>query len=332
MIGAMSFDLSCAFPAAIRHLDHAVIAEELGYTNVWFYDSPALYEDVWMVLALAAERTSRVGLGPAVLVPDLRHVLVTASAVATLEELAPGRAQVAIGTGFTGRMVLGQKALPWSFVEGYVRDLRSLLAGERIEIDGKAVQMIHPHGYAPARPLPTPVIVAANGPKGLKVAEQLGDGVMCVAAPQLGWDRCALLTFGTVLDEGEPVSSERVLEAAGPAAAVVYHAVYESNPEGVDGFPGGAAWRASVEEEALDARHLAVHDHHLVGLTRRDRAALGDGALIPSFTWTGTADEVRARAEAVADAGGTELLYAPSGPDIERELRAFRDALAPLLG
>src|SRR5436190_177949 len=102
-------ELSCAFPAAVGHVEHAALAESLGYRRVWFYDSPALYEDVWMVLALAARETSRVGLGPAVLVPDLRHVLVTASAVATLEELAPGRAIVAIGTGVTGRMVLGPR-------------------------------------------------------------------------------------------------------------------------------------------------------------------------------------------------------------------------------
>ena len=179
-------DLSCAFPAAVGHLDHAVVAEQLGYENVWFYDSPALYEDVWMVLALAAQRTERVGLGPAVLVPDLRHVLVTASAVATLEELAPGRVHVAIGTGFTGRMVLGQRPLPWSLVERYVADLRALLAGDRVTIDGKAVQMIHPDGYAPPRPIRTPIVVAANGPKGLKVAGQHTDAVMCVGGPSRG--------------------------------------------------------------------------------------------------------------------------------------------------
>ena len=82
-----------AFPAAVRHVDHAAVAESLGYERVWFYDSPALYEDVWMVMALAAERTSRIGIGPAVLVPDLRHVLVTASALsrAYLARFLPGR-------------------------------------------------------------------------------------------------------------------------------------------------------------------------------------------------------------------------------------------------
>lgn len=323
--------LSCAFPAAVRHLDHAVAAEQLGYENVWFYDSPAIYEDVWMILALAADRTSRVGLGPAVLVPDLRHVLVTASAVATLAELAPGRVHVAVGTGFTGRMVLGQRPLPWAYVERYLADLRALLAGERIEIDGRAVQMIHADGYAPQRPIDAQIVVAANGPRGLEVAERYGDAVMCVGGPQPGWDRCALLSFGTVLDDGEALSSERVLAAAGPAAAVVFHGVYEASGDGVDGFPGGAGWRADVEREPENSRHLVVHEEHLTGVTRRDREALGDGALIGSFTWTGTAEEVLARARAVAGTGATELLYAPSGPDIERELRAFRDALSSLL-
>lgn len=324
-------DLSCAFPAAIRHLDHAVVAEKLGYENVWFYDSPALYGDVWMVLALAAERTSRVGLGPAVLVPDLRHALVTASAVATLEELAPGRVHVAVGTGFTGRMVLGQRPLPWAYVEKYVADLRALLAGERVEIDGRMVQMVHADGYAPPRPIRAQIVVAANGPKGLQVAQSHGDAVMCVGGPQAGWDRCALLTFGTVLDDGESLASDRVMAAAGPAAAVVYHGVYESAGEGVDGFPGGAAWREEVEREPAESRHLVVHRDHLTGVTPRDRAALGDGSLVGSFTWTGSPDDVLARARAAADAGATELLYAPSGPDIERELRTFRDALQPIL-
>ncbi len=324
---AASIELSCAFPAAVRHVEHAALAESLGYERLWFYDSPALYEDVWMVLALAARRTSRVGLGPAVLVPDLRHVLVTASAIATLEELAPGRVEVAIGTGFTGRMVLGQKPLPWRFVERYVRDLRSLLHGEQVEVDGKLVQMIHPDGYAPPRPIRTPLIVAASGPKGTAIARDIGDGIMCVGAPQPGFERCGLLTFGTVLDEGEALDDERVLAAAGPAAAVVFHGIYESAPEAVDGIPGGSTWRASVEKVPAAARHLAVHDQHLVALTARDREAL-DPSLIPSFTWTGTAEEIRARAEAAAAGGATELLYAPMGPDVERELRAFRDAIA----
>ncbi|MCU1428298.1 MAG: flavin-dependent oxidoreductase, F420-dependent methylene-tetrahydromethanopterin reductase [Actinomycetia bacterium] len=318
--------LSCAFPPGLRHVEHVQLAEQLGYDGAWFYDSPALYEDVWMVLALAADRTRSIRLGPAVLVPDLRHVLVTASAIATLEELAPSRVSVAIGTGFTGRMVLGQRPLPWSYVEHYVRTLRALLHGEHVTVDGAAVAMLHPEGYAPARPINTPIIVAAAGPKGTAIAREVGDGIMCVVMPQPGFDSCALLTFGTVLDDGELPSDERVLAAAGPAAAVAFHGVYESDPAAVDALPGGATWRAAIEALPERERHLAIHEGHLVALSERDRAAL-DPSTIPAFTFTGPASEVRDRVKAVVDAGATEILYAPIGPDIERELTTFKNAV-----
>jgi 5,10-methylenetetrahydromethanopterin reductase len=75
-----------------------------------------MYHDVWMTLARAAERTSTIGLGPSVLVPSLRHPMANAAAVATLEDLAPGRVAVAVGAGFTGRYVLGQRAMRWATV------------------------------------------------------------------------------------------------------------------------------------------------------------------------------------------------------------------------
>src|ERR1700704_1008473 len=99
--------ISCAFAPSIDAVDHIVEAERLGYERAWCYDSPALYPDVWMVLALAATRTRRIGLGPGGRGPTLRHPIVTAAAIATLAHLAPDRVVAAIGSGFTGRMVLG---------------------------------------------------------------------------------------------------------------------------------------------------------------------------------------------------------------------------------
>jgi alkanesulfonate monooxygenase SsuD/methylene tetrahydromethanopterin reductase-like flavin-dependent oxidoreductase (luciferase family) len=55
-------------------------------------------------LCRAAERTRRIGLGPGVLIPGLRHPMVNAAAIATLVSIAgPGRIAVGIGSGFTGR-------------------------------------------------------------------------------------------------------------------------------------------------------------------------------------------------------------------------------------
>ena len=94
-----------------------VLAEELGYERAWLYDTPQQSPDVWMMLALAAQRTERIGLGPGVLVPTLRHPMVNAAATAALAALAPDRVAVAFGTGFTGRRAMGYRAIPWSYMD-----------------------------------------------------------------------------------------------------------------------------------------------------------------------------------------------------------------------
>ena len=65
--------ISCAFPPSPNVVAHAQLAESLGYERIWLYDSPALYPDVWVSLARVAEHTTRIGIGPGVLVPNLRH-------------------------------------------------------------------------------------------------------------------------------------------------------------------------------------------------------------------------------------------------------------------
>ena len=76
-------EVSCAFPTALDSPDNIALAERMGYDRAWVYDTPQQSPDVWMTLALAAERTERIGLGPGVLVPSLRHPMVNAAATAT---------------------------------------------------------------------------------------------------------------------------------------------------------------------------------------------------------------------------------------------------------
>ena len=226
---------------------------------------------------------------------------------------------VAIGTGFTARMAMGQRPLTWAETRTYIAQVKGLLEGESMVVDGKIVKLMPGYGSLPPRP---PLLVAANGPKGLEVARELGDGVMCIFGghPQFEW--CALLAFGTVLDPGEAADSPRAFAAAGPALTVVYHGMYEADPAQVELLPGGAEWREELERVPVHLRHLAIHEDHLVRVTERDRPLLnGDG--LRSFTWTGEADDLRGRLAASAAAGITEILFQPGGDDIERELRAF---------
>jgi 5,10-methylenetetrahydromethanopterin reductase len=312
--------------------DHVELAEQLGYRRAWLYDSPAVYPDVWMILGRCAERTSRIGLGPAVLVPSLRHPMVNAAAIAALAELAPGRVAVAIGAGFTGRRALGQRPMRWSDVADYVRVLRELLRGEESEWAGATIQMLQTPGFGASRPLDVPLLIAAVGPKGTAVAKELADGVFSVYTPHreapsfTSWR--ALLSFGTVLDEGEDLTSPRVAAALGPSAVLVYHAAHtRGSTEAIDSLPGGRAWRESIEAVPETSRHLAVHAGHLVEPNERDRGHVHDLMQVASrMSLTGSAGEVAAKLGAFASAGVTEVAYQPAGPDIPRELRAFASA------
>ena len=69
----------------------------------------------------------------------------------------------------------------------YTRALRALLRGEEPIVDGTLVRLLHPDGFAPARPIATPILVAANGPRGLEVARAHGDGVLALAEPPAGF-------------------------------------------------------------------------------------------------------------------------------------------------
>jgi 5,10-methylenetetrahydromethanopterin reductase len=305
--------------------EHVEAAERLGYHRAWLYDSPALYPDVWAMLALSAQRTERIGLGPGVLIPSLRHPMTNAAAIAMLAEMAPGRVAVAIGSGFTGRMTMGQRPLSWKFVRKYVTALKTLLEGEAVEWDGALIEMMHPAGFGAARPLSVPIILGTGGPKGMSAAEDLADGVFATSPVRQGPGRmCVILSFGTVLGAGEDPGSPRVLAAAGHGAGVSLHAMYERGAD-LSRIRGGAEWSDDIERVPIERRHIAVHDRHLISLTERD-ARVVNGPMLRQFGLARTAAEWRDRLAELEAAGATEIAYQPAGPDIPGELERFAAA------
>lgn len=315
-------ELSCAFATCTSTPEHVAAAERLGYRRAWFYDSPALYTDVWATMARAAERTQRIGLASGVLIPSLRHPMVTAAAVATVEDLAPGRVTMGVGSGFTGRFALGQRPNPWRLVGEYVRAVQALLAGEEVVWDGARIAMLHPPGFGAVRPLRVPTVLAVGGPRGEEVAREVADGVIVAGRPVPGWTWCARLTFGTVLRPGEDLDSPRVRAAAGHGAAVAYHGVYERGGD-LARLPGGQRWQAAIEEAtASERRHLETHRGHLVSLNPFDEQVVTPEA-IGALTLTGSPLELRRRLEEMGAAGVSEVVYQPAGPDIVGELEAF---------
>ena len=231
-------------PDAVRR---AQLAEELGFDRVWLYDSAAIYEDIWVNLANIVQATS-IDVGTAVLVPNLRHVMTTASAIATIERMAPGRLTVGFGTGLTARWVLGKSALSWATLRRYVEQLHGLLQGEVVEVDGARAQMIHRPALAAPRPIHTPLLLSALGPKGQAITEEMVaagtvDGLIDVAGVPGSFGRHVQMVSGTVLDPGESPGDARVRDAVGPWYVVSYHYVWTEFPDAAGGharWPGVA--------------------------------------------------------------------------------------------
>ncbi len=322
--------ISFASPTTLDSPEHVALAEELGYERAWLYDTPQQSPDVWMMLALAARRTERIGLGPGVLVPTLRHPMVNAAATAALVALAPDRVEVAFGTGFSGRRAMGYRAIPWAYMDAYIRAYRGLLRGETIEWEGARMRMLHPPGHGAPRPVEVPVLISALGPKGAAVARELADALYAtLMLPEFAkeFSDVSYLLWGTVLEDGEDPSSERVRAAGGPGLALAYHGAYEFKTP-LSELPGGPEWQAVIERTASSERHLAVHVQHCVDLNEADQAAWDAGgyAMLEQATVSGTAEQVAARLGELAAGGVTELVFQPCGPDIRRELEAFMAA------
>jgi 5,10-methylenetetrahydromethanopterin reductase len=318
-------EIGCMFAATMGTPEHIGVAEGLGYGCAYVYDSPAFLADPWMTLARAAQRTSRVRIGVAAITPCLRHVVANAGAIATLCTLAPDRVDVVVGSGFTSQLMLGKAPARWAQVEAYVLALKALLRGEDIEWDGAIIGLRHGALSGVRLPQQPPILIAAHGPKAYAVAQRSADGVVTNLAhhtANTGADDMRdwmIQYFGTVLEEGEPIDAERVIDAAGPAAAFQLHI----GGQGVlSDTPQWAQYERSMSAFPADRRHLETHRGHLIEVTDLERP-LVSAELIRRSTGTGTRQEIRRNLDAIQAQGVKGVLYAPMGPDIPRELAAF---------
>ena len=311
-------------PPGPRSVEYAQLAEQLGYERVWSPEVPAFGHDIWINLARIAERTTRIGVGAATLIPSYRHPLAQASAIATLEALAPGRLWAGFGTGFTGRSGLGQPPLRLSHMRRYMLQVRALLRGDAVDIDGGMAQILASGDWLPERPIKTPLLLASQGPKGRELAREVADGLISLSAPQPGFDPCLVSVNGTVLDEGEDLDSQRVRAAAGPLVAAAYHSAYARDPDSVARLPNGEAWLAKVREVPEAVRHLSVHRGHTL-VIESPQDELIDMGIARQVSFTGTRDELRARLTAFEAGGATGVIFGTSDADVPRELHRFAE-------
>src|ERR1700752_136630 len=122
--------------------------EELGYDRAWVPDSQMIWSDCYATMALAAQATRRIKIGTGVAIPGTRIAPVTAHSIATINQLAPGRVFLGIGTGHTAMRVLGMDPVKAGAFRDYLRVLGGLLHGEEVgyELLGERsdIRFLHP--------------------------------------------------------------------------------------------------------------------------------------------------------------------------------------------
>src|SRR6266704_4889642 len=99
-------------------------AEELGYDRAWVPDSQMIWSDCYATMALAAASTKRIKLGTGVAIAGTRIAPVTAHSVASIDQIAPGRVFLGIGTGHTAMRVMGFDPMKIRYFREYLRIVR----------------------------------------------------------------------------------------------------------------------------------------------------------------------------------------------------------------
>ncbi|MEM2905648.1 MAG: 5,10-methylenetetrahydromethanopterin reductase [Candidatus Bathyarchaeia archaeon] len=162
---------------------YAVQAEKLGFNRIWITDH-FNNRNVYVTLALVSTYTSRIGLGPGVTNPYLIHPVMTAQAVASLNEVAPGRIACGIGAGdkTTLDMVGVEQKKPLAALREAVAIIRGLTSGAGAEFKGEVFTITRGARLRFRVENPIPIYIGAQGPRMLALAAEVGDGVLINAS------------------------------------------------------------------------------------------------------------------------------------------------------
>ena len=309
-------------------------AEELGYARVGIADSAALYREPWVIASLVAQNTRHVTVGTWVTNPITRHPVITASAAATVDELAPGRVVIGIATGDSSVYNLGYKAARVVELKEYVQTVRKLLEQGEAEYQNRRVRL----PWAKRR---IPIYVAAHGRRSLRLAAQVADGVIvglgitpevirgCLqvianAAGEIGRDPQDLdvwWVYGWQLSD----SSE---EARGEASRDLPGKAHLLSRNTLEGKFVPDELKAAIKTLG-DSYDLTTHGQPDPHLREQYQRIIGDNValdhLLNRFFVAGTPQECEAKLRAAMKAGATQFTCSLPGPNRLGRLNTWHD-------
>jgi len=310
-------------------------AEELGYRRAWFYDTQMISADPFIAMGVAAVKTTRIRLGTGVLVPSNRIAPVAANALATLNQLAPGRIDFGVGTGFTARRAMGFGAIKVKDMETYIHQVYGLLRRETVEFEmegqKKKIRFLNPELPLFNTRDPIPLHLSAFGPRTQALTARLKagwiyfvgsveNGIKEVEAMRDAWSKAGhamgdlqatAFALGCVLKDGEGADSERAMAQAGPRAAVMLHRAAD---EALAGLAPGVTMVSRTRPEMQgyidlardfepkDAPYLQNHRGHLMFVKPEEKPFVS-AELISATSFTASEAEIKRRIEALRGAG-----------------------------
>ncbi len=283
-------------------------------------DSPTQFRELYVAAAACALGTARLPIFVCVSNPISRHPSVTASALLALNDIAPGRVVFGIGTGDSALWSVGLKAAKLAILREYVLAVRALLRGETATWRG---HRFRGEWSKCSAPVDIPILVAAAGPKSLKLGAEIGDGLIISlgfsptdiagifdiidrACAEVGRDRSALelwwqadVTFAESLEQG--------------AESALGWGVEWLTLTTVDGKGVPEHFRDALIELNDDARNIATaykdEDRDRIRVARAKELGLYDWLVERSPRLWGTPADVATRLEELGALGLHNWIY-----------------------
>ncbi|GAB3609192.1 LLM class flavin-dependent oxidoreductase [Humibacter ginsengiterrae] len=249
--------------------DAARAAERSGVAELWLWED-CFRESAFASVSAALAVTSRLKVGIGIAPMPLRNVAVTAMEITTIARMFPGRFLPGVGHGVQSWMaqVGARVASPLTLMREQVSALRALLAGETVTTEGRYVALDAVRLDWPPAEVP-PVLAAAEGPKTLRLAGEVADGVV-------------LDSRHTIDEVAHAVAELRAGRAdAGRAGDpdIVAYAAAAFGPNALDSLV--ADWDGDVPEDVAQRVLTGTVDEVAAGVRRFAAAGVQHVVLLP---------------------------------------------------
>ncbi len=317
-------------------------AEGLGFDTVWFTDH-FNHRNVYVALASVAVRTERIILSPGITNPYLVHPAWTASASASLNELAGGRTCLGIGAGdrTTLRRIGVRREKPLARIREAVDVIRALHRGQVVdsELLGMGGARLDYSGGA------IPVYIGSQGPRMLELAGEIADGVLINGSHPLDFQE-ALGPLRRGLAHRSSIPARVPLETPAGKFDIGAYTCVSVHADGararrsarivaafvVAGSGDTVLQRHGVRQDELATLRTALEAPPSKEKWARVGACVSE-RMVERFTISGTPEEAVERLRLLQGAGVTHLIFgSPLGPDKFEALKTIGREILPALG